>query len=237
MDKNNLQMITVALTTYNRTDMLYESIAHIIDDKRISEIVISDDCSPHELYNSIAWKYHEVEKVKCFRNDTNLDCYKNKRQAIKRSTNEWVVLLDSDNIIRTDFIDTLFEQGDWNHSWAYAPEFARPHFDFTKLTGETISKNNISSLLPIGNCATMLNAMNYFVNRDEYLRVWDGKCDPVTSDSLYHNYNWIKGGNSIHVTAGLQYDHRVHDGSHYKNNVQRTPRGFHNDILNKIKNL
>jgi hypothetical protein len=83
----------------------------------------------------------------------------------------------------------------------------------------------------------MLNAMNYFVHRDEYLRVWDGSIDPVTSDSLFQNYNWLKAGNEISVLPELEYEHRVHSGSHYQNNVRRTPRGFHESIIQKLKEL
>lgn len=231
MDTNR---ISIAFTTYNRTDLLYDAVLPFILDERVAEIVISDDHSDENIYNNIVWKYTGVDKVKIYRNGENLDCYRNKRQAVKRSQSDWVALLDSDNLFTKEFIDAIFSQFPWDLSWAYAPEFARPHFNFTALRGTAISKNNIKSVLPNGNCATMLNAMNYFVNRDEFLRLWDGSIDPVTSDSLYHNYNWIKGGNAIYVTPGMQYEHRVHDGSHYKNNVRRTPQGFHDEILNKL---
>lgn len=229
--------ISVAFTTYNRTDMLFEAVFPFIADDRIGEIVISDDHSADDIYQSIVWKYNGLDKVKVYRNDENLDCYRNKRQAVKRCSFEWVLLLDSDNLFTRDFTEMIFRQSPWNQSWAYAPEFARPHFDFRKIRGTAISRNNIASVLPNGNCSTMLNAMNYFVNRDEYLRVWDNTKDPVTSDSLFQNYNWIKGGNTIYVTPGLEYEHRVHDGSHYKQNVRRTPSGFHDAILDKLRNL
>lgn len=229
--------MTVAFTNYNRTELLFEAIEPFISDDRVSEIVISDDCSDADIYQTVVWKYNGVEKVKIFRNEVTKDCYYNKRQAVKRASNEWVALLDSDNIFGRDFIDSIFSQKPWNQSWAYAPEFARPHFNFTEISGTAISKNNIASVLPNGNCSTMLNAMNYFVNRDEYLRVWDASTDPVTSDSLFHNYNWLKGGNTIYVTPGLQYQHRVHEGSHYKQNVRRTPKGFHDELIDKLKRM
>lgn len=230
-------MISLCLTNFNRSDLLFESIAQLLGDERISEIVISDDCSDVSIYNTVVWKYNGIDKVKIFRNEHNLDCYRNKRQSVKRATSDWVAVLDSDNIFRKDFIDAIFSQFPWNNSWAYAPEFARPHFNFTAISGTAISRNNVASVLPNGNCSTMLNAMNYFVNRDEYLRVWDASTDPVTSDSLFQNYNWIKGGNTIYVTPGLQYEHRVHDGSHYKQNVRRTPQGFHDELIEKLKRM
>ena len=229
--------MTVAFTTYNRTDLLYQAVAPFIGDERVREIVIVDDCSNIGIAAEVKAKYQFTSKVNVYINEENLDCYRNKRQAVKRSTSDWVLLLDSDNVFSKEFIDILFSQKPWNNTWAYAPEFARPHFNFTALSGTAISKNNVASILPNGNCATMLNAMNYFVNRDEYLRVWDKSIDPVTSDSLFHNYNWIKGGNTIYVTPGLQYDHRVHDGSHYKHNVRRTPTGLHDELLDKLMKL
>jgi glycosyltransferase involved in cell wall biosynthesis len=231
-------MISLAITNYNRTDLLFESIAPFLNDERIDEIVISDDHSMEKIFDEVCEKYKDNDKVQIFRNTENLDCYRNKRQAVKRATNDYVLLLDSDNIFTVDFIDKIFERKEvWEPCIALAPCWAKPHFNFTELSGKTISKENVASLLNVGSCSTMLNAMNYFVNRDEYLRVWDGSIDPVTSDSLYQNYNWLNGGNSIYVVPNLTYEHRVHSGSHYQNNVRRTPQGFHDSIIEKLTNM
>ena len=232
-------MISVCFTNFNRTDLLFEAIEPFLSDDRISEIVISDDHSTDDVYQTILWKYNGVEKVKIFQNEVNIDCYRNKKRAVELATNEWVLLLDSDNIFSKDFIDTIFSQQQWNKTWAYAPEWARPHFDFRTQSGVAVSKNNVSSCLHVQGFQTMLNAMNYFVNREEFLRVWglSGNVDPVTSDSLFQNYNWLKGGNTIYVTPGLRYDHRVHEGSHYQKNVRRTPSGFHDSIIDKLNNM
>ena len=79
--------------------------------------------------------------------------------------------------------------------------------------------------------------MNYLVNREEYLRVFDNDIRPVTSDSIYQNYRWIEAGNMIYVVPDFQYDHRVHDGSHYRQNVRRTPSHLHDDIVNRLKQM
>jgi len=232
-------MISVCFTNYNRTNLLFDAVAPFLSDERVSEIVISDDCSTDENYQTVLFKYNGIDKVKIYRNETNLDCYRNKRQAVKLATNDWVCLLDSDNIFSKQFIDVIFSQREWSQTWAYAPEFAKPHFDFRGQTGIALSRNNVSSYIHVPALQTMLNAMNYFVNREEYLRTWglSGNVDPVTSDSLFQNYNWLKGGNTIYVTPGLQYDHRVHTGSHYQQNVRRTPSGFHDSIIDKLKNM
>lgn len=232
-------MITLCLTTYNRTELLYESCRQILQDDRVSEIVIVDDCSTQDIYNTIFWQFNAIPKVKIYRNEKNLDCYRNKREAISKATNEWVIIGDSDNIFTKEYIDrieSMFTSG-LNPKTIYQPSFAKPHFNFTKYESFLISKENVGRYMSDPTFETMLNAMNYFVHRDEYLKVWDGSVDPVTSDSIFQNYNWLKAGNNIYVVPGLHYEHRVHNGSHYQNNVRRTPRGFHEEVVSKIKAL
>jgi glycosyltransferase involved in cell wall biosynthesis len=229
-------MITLCLTNYNRTDLLFDSFRQVINDDRISEIVIVDDHSTMECFNTVFWYTKDIPKVKLYRNDRNLDCYRNKREAVSKATNDWVILFDSDNILTKEYVDKICSHV-WDPKELVNPSFAKPHFDFTKYSGLVVDKTNVFLHMHESSFTTMLNAMNYFVNRDEYLKVWDGSVDPVTSDSIFHNYNWLKAGNSIYVMHGLEYEHRVHDGSHYRNNVRRTPIKFHESIEQKLRDL
>lgn len=236
-------MISLCLTNYNRTQFLIDSFAQVLNDDRITEVVISDDHSDLNVYNQLVEYFKPYQKVKMFRNYENLDCYKNKRQAVKRATNDWVILFDSDNILTVKYIDVIYSKV-WDASIILQPCFARPHFDFRKFTG-VYTRYNLQSTVNDPTFQTMLNAMNYFVNRDEYLRVWEYSQpmlkqlggDPVTSDSLFQNYSWLASGNSINVVNELEYEHRVHSGSHYQKNVNRTPKGFHDKVLEKLKQL
>jgi len=236
-------MLSVCIPTYNRTTLLYESFAQVLNDPRVSEIVIVDDNSDWDLYDDIAYTIRENkwDKVKLFRNQKNLDCYRNKREAVSKATNEWVVLLDSDNVITPAYLNALFNVPHPDKfrlgTVLYQPSFAMPHFDFRRFESLLIDKGCVGKYMPVTNFETMLNAMNFVVNRDKFLRIWDGSVDPVTSDSIYFNYKWLEAGNSIYVVPGMHYEHRVHDGSHYKNNNRRTPKGFHEDIVQRLKNM
>jgi glycosyltransferase involved in cell wall biosynthesis len=242
-----IQMISLCITTYNRTDLLFESFAQVLDDPRISEIVIVDDHSDSNIFETVCKRIEDLSreyntsKIFIYRNDANLDCYRNKRETVSKATNNWVIVWDSDNIMTKAYVDKLYGSkdpyGTWRESHIYHPYFAMPYFDFRKFSQLNISRHNIAHYMGDPAFETMLNAMNYFVNRGEYLRVWDGSVDPVTSDSLYQNYRWLEAGNSIYVVRGMEYEHRVHDGSHYKNNVKRTPHGFHQDIIQRLKNM
>lgn len=234
-------MISICIPTWMRTDLLFESYSKVIDDDRISEIVIVDDCSTDEVWVKMCNTIGNHPKIKLFRNEKNLDCYRNKREAVSKASNEWVLLADSDNIFNKKYIDIVC---DWSNDGTssltnvlYQPSFAKPHFDFRKFENCVIDNVNVSEYMDKPHFATMLNACNFFVNRDEYLRVWDGSVDPVTSDSIYFSYKWLEAGNSIYVVPGLEYEHRVHKGSHYQNNVKRTPKGFHDSIIQKLKAL
>lgn len=226
----------MCIPTYNRTDLLVESIIQVINDERVSEIVIVDDASHGNIYDLIVGFFLPYPKVRLFKNDKNLDCYFNKREAVSKATNEYLILLDSDNVIGTDYLDMIYNQ-QWEPEKILQPCFAKPHFDFRKYSSLLVNKENVSKYVHDSTFTTALNAFNFFINRDKYLQVWNGSVNPVTSDSIYFNYCWLAAGNEIYFTPGLQYEHRVHDGSHYKNNVGRTPQGFHESIIKKLKEL
>src|SRR3989304_7109193 len=236
-------MITLCLTTYNRTQLLFNSFVQLIDDDRVSEIIIVDDCSREDVYQTVVWYCKDISNVKLYRNSVNIDCYRNKREAVSKATNEWVILGDSDNVFTEDCVDHVFNMIHFaksvndklSPSVLFQPSFAKPHFNFMNYAGVTYRKGNISEFISDPTFQTMLNAANYFVNRDEYLKVWDGSCNPVTSDSIFMAYNWLKAGNSIYVVPGLEYEHRIdnhgtEERSHYAKKFRETPRGFHEDI-------
>jgi cellulose synthase/poly-beta-1,6-N-acetylglucosamine synthase-like glycosyltransferase len=228
--------ISLALTNYNRTDLLLEAFYKVRHDDRISEIVVSDDHSHRHIYDELKYVLSGIPKVKLFRNEKNVDCYQNKKMAVERATNDWVILLDSDNVIGVDFLDRLYSVPGWEDRTVYAPSFARPTFDYRHLCG-VVSGFNVKSFLRQPMSDTCLNTANFFVNRQTYLSAWDENIDPVTADSIYMNYRLLSAGNEIHILSGLEYEHKVHEGSHYKNNVHKTPSGLYEQILDLLKEL
>jgi len=232
----NQRKISIAIPNYNRVDLLLAAFEKVYDDERISEIIVSDDHSDKEVYYELEKLFKHLPKVKMFRNEVNLDCYRNKRQAVELTTNEWCILFDSDNVMDKSYLDGVYEY-EWKDDTIYTPSFASPHFNFKKYEGLLITKNNIPQYIEKPLFETMLNANNFFVNRNGYLKVWDGSIDPVTSDSIYFCMKWLEAGNKIYVVPSLTYMHTVHPNSHYQNNVHRTPKGFHNNILNQLRQM
>jgi len=217
--------------------MLFESFEAVYEDERVGEIVIVDDCSDEKIYDQVFTKSIDFGKIQLFRNRENNDCYKNKCISLMKSENDWCILFDSDNILDKSYLDYIYDIEQWDEKTIYTPFFARPYFDFRKFGGLLITKENVAEWIDEPMFETMLNAANFFVNSHEYIKVFDKNTNPVTSDSIYMMLRWLEAGNKIQVVEELKYFHRVHDGSHYKNNVGRTPNGFHESILNKLRNL
>jgi len=207
------------------------------DDERIKSILVNDDDSELEQFEILKKNCLIFDKVKLCRNLFNIDCSANKMRSIWLSECEYNILLDSDNVIDSkNYIDKIFEY-EWRPDIILTPDFAEPHFDFRSYSGLLITKENVSEYIDKPMFETMLNANNFFVNRDKYLEVYgEDKFDPVTSDSIYFCYKWLASGNKIQVVPGLKYFHRVHRG-HYQENVHRTMPGFHQSILDKLKQL
>lgn len=231
-----MKQISLALTHYNRFDMLVESIRQVWRDPRISEIVIVDDASTDGSYLKLVEFYQDEPKVKVWLNHENVDCYRNKRGAVEACTNEWLILFDCDNVLNTEYLDRLFAYPEWNPKVIYCPDYARPHFNYTAFSGLTVTHENIAQLMQREHFATALNTANYFVHRQSYIEVWDGSVNPHTADSIFHAYNWLKAGNSMKIVDGLRYFHRVHEGSHYKNNVHKTGN-FAKEVEQKLRQL
>lgn len=231
-----VRQIGIAIPSFNRVEMTIESFSDVYDDERINEIVIVDDASDIELYDRLKEICDCYQKVKLYRNIYNRDCYFNKLTALSFCSNPFNILLDSDNKIRTNYIDRVYDY-EWDEQIIYTPDFAEPRFDFRKYSGLLISKENIAEFISDEMFQTMLNAANYFVNKNEYSKIWDGKVDPVTSDSIYFILKWLEAGNKIQVVSGMNYQHTIHEGSHYQNNIHRTPIGFHQSVVERLKNL
>ena len=116
-------MFTIAITTYNRLDLVIDSFSSVLDNELIDEIVIVDDCSEDTLFNNLKNKLDELksDKIKLYRNESNLKPLMNKLEAVKHSKNEWVILLDSDNKLNDNYIDTIKNIGK-DKNTLYIPE-------------------------------------------------------------------------------------------------------------------
>lgn len=212
-------MISICLTNYNRYEMLFEAFNPFLTDDRVSEIIIVDDCSDYDVFSKVHEAVTElkIKKVKLYRNPRNLGMSRNKAMSVKYAANEWVALLDSDNVFDKSYLSSLPDN--LENNVIYCPQFARPTFDYRKFAGNIYASLEISKLVhdPMFYC--LLNTCNYIVHRDSYLATYQYNEAHVASDTIWFNYNWLKRGGRFYIVPGMEYDHRVHDGSGFLNNM------------------
>ncbi len=203
---------SVAITTYNRTTLLYDSFIQVVNDPRVREIVIVDDYSDVMIYEEIKAVLEQFPKVKLHRNTRNLGMSLNKFKSVELSSSEWVILFDSDNELTPAYLDALEGCEFWDDV-IYCPSFAAPTFDFRPFAGTTIDKDNAPELIkdPMLNCC--MNTCNYVVNRAEYMNVYQINHDMKGTDTIWFNYLWLKSGRAFTIVEGMEYHHRVHAGS------------------------
>lgn len=234
--------LSLCITSFNRFDLLKESYARVIDDPRISEIIIVDDCSTEpgikEKVNSLAGG-----KVKVFHQVENRGMSRNKADAISYASNQWVIIFDSDNIIGPDYLDAFFSFLDgWEESYAshsirnnfiFCPDFAKPNFDYRDFKCGNGGIGIRSGIYGARECAheikndsynCLLNTCNYIVNRDFYLKTYQYNPKHIASDTIWHNYNHLKAGGLLVVVPGMQYEHRTHKGSGFLQGVDHNMR-------------
>jgi hypothetical protein len=234
-------MITLSITNYNRSELVMDSFSKVLTDDRIDEIVIVDDFSSIDIYNDLKNRIDNLKnpKIKLYRNEQNLKLFKNKTESIRKSTNDWVIVLDSDNIIDTDYVDIVCGL-DKKDDTIYCPEQLNGiNFTYKEFTSHTVDRTNIKNFVVNLHYQTLMNTGNYFLNKNTFLKaVENSDIDYrlALADSIYIGYLWLLNGNKITVVPNLQYYHRVHDDSWYINNAKDYSNNIP-EILQKINEL
>lgn len=243
--------ISVAIPHYNNARFMNETISSIINDTRISEIIICDDKS-NDLQELTAYiNSCNSNKIKLYLNETNLGCYHNKLESISKCTNEWAILLDSDNIIDKSYIDILYSINNWDKTYIYAPHIAAtfpgplsPNLNYTKYANTKITKEIYINDFNDNNFQCLINTCNYFLPVNEYksCMVW-GKntysreqIDSLDSAVLFTD--WLSNNNNIFIVSNLVYKHRIHSLSNYAvSNARKYENMVKQFLYNKIKQL
>jgi glycosyltransferase involved in cell wall biosynthesis len=206
------EKISLCITNYNRHEMLLESFAKVIDDNRISEIVIVDDHSDEDIYNKVKESVKNMDKVRLLRNKENVGMSRNKYLSVYHAKNQFCIIFDSDNTIDSKYIDQLY-QYPWHPYMILCPDFAKPNFDYRKFGRYSFDLYNVKQYLDDKEFSCLINTCNYFVNRQSYMNTYLYDPNIKASDTIYFNYRWLKAGHKLFVVPGMEYDHRVHKGS------------------------
>lgn len=200
--------------------MLLEAFSDVVTDRRVSDIVISDDCSDEKIYDEVIHATRHIKKIVHYRNKENVGMSRNKMMSVSKAKNEFCIVFDSDNKINSQYLAVIYSIKDWSPKTIYMPDFARPRFDYREFAGLTIDKSNIKKYIdhPLFDC--LLNTCNYFVNKKRYLSTYEYNSQMKASDTVYFNYLWLKSGGKFYIVPELQYYHRIHEKSGFLEDAQ-----------------
>ncbi|OOE91663.1 hypothetical protein BZG76_09725 [Salinivibrio sp. AR647] len=109
MIKNNIPLVSVVITTYNRLELLERAIDSVLkQDYPHLEIIVSDDCSDVDVMALVERKkkYTSIP-IHYRRNDSNQGACYSRNEGIKMSSGFFVAGLDDDDEFTSDRISYL----------------------------------------------------------------------------------------------------------------------------------
>jgi glycosyltransferase involved in cell wall biosynthesis len=133
------KFITVGIPTYNSSKYLNQCLKSIKNLKNIDEILISDDGSTvSELakLKEIVLKYQIKYRlnIKILESTTNFGAYKNKLKLIENSKNEYIYVLDSDNMASKNLDEIINEiLNENNPKFLYQPNVMYHFWKYPRL--------------------------------------------------------------------------------------------------------
>lgn len=96
--------ISVIITSYNYSNIIGEAINSVLcqlfDD---FEIIIADDASTDNSVEVIKEFQNRDDRIKLITNETNLGIAKTLQKAVLKAQGEWIVLLESDDILKPEY--------------------------------------------------------------------------------------------------------------------------------------
>lgn len=217
--------ISICIPFYETHDLTISFLKSIVHESFVDEIIISDDCSKEEF------KYKHP-KIKIFRNKFNQGAFHNKFITVSKATNNWALLLDSDNFIDLTVLKKIFEYK-YNKNFFYLPqklyleslenygnEMHNKIINYDFLEKNEIDLNIASSFLKKNNkkIEWLLNTGNFIVNRNEYIKVnkkifYSQKRKLLDCDALAFTYYWLINKKKIKILDFYYIRHRLRKDS------------------------
>lgn len=170
--------LAIAIPTYNRKNILYETIDYILEEviENAIYIYIVDDSTNDDTYNTISEKYYNISNIIYIKNDVNIGHDKNFFNTISLVKEQYVWYLGDSMLIKKGTITNLLKI------------IESSEYDFIVLNEDSrrfILKDNLfidylSVLDNIGWHLTMSGVTIYNLNTLKYFQ----KCD----SNLYKNF-------------------------------------------------
>ena len=208
--------ISCVIPTFNRDKLTCRAVKSAVAYDRVAEVIVVDDASTDAKLASLETEISALQtpKVRLVKNPTNLGMFRNKLNAIRQANNEWVILLDSDNYLMDQYMNSIPTEPQEN--FVYCPTFSHgANSDYRFLNGTDIDLAKFRELLSAGdikvNC--FFNTGNTLLPKTPFLRAMENEPNtiPYACDSVFMLFLWLKYGESTKAKAveGMEYFHET----------------------------
>jgi hypothetical protein len=217
--------LSVCIPTMNRWSFLEKNIPQYLANPLIDEIVVCDETGTDCALLAERFKN---PKLKLFTNSERLGAFRNKEQAVRNASNDWIALIDSDNFSPSSYFDAwiaYIKTNPMTPNTVYAPSRTIPTkdhggFNLQHYIGKTLTKQTYRSLISDNLLETVINMGNYIVNRKFYLNSSDptyASLFPIINawEAKLRTWLLLNQGAKYVFPAGFEYSHTVHNESLY----------------------
>ncbi len=218
-----MHKISVAITAYNSSRHIVRAIKSI-DSPYVNDIVVVDDGSQdcHILERNLNVKSTLNDDITLCKNNVNVGPLKNKWKAVGLCHNEWVILLDADDQLDSNYINILTFIKELDKDVLYCPVYGhRSSIDYRQFADFEIDRKNVNKYLYIKSFLKMMNTGIFFVYRKNYIRVLKDFIDEdiPTLDVMFFKLRWLENNYKMRMIKDLGYIHSIGANTNWKRNV------------------
>ena len=222
--------LSLCIPTMDRWDFLKVNLPQYLANPYISEIVITDE-NGHDA-EKIRTTFHDP-KISVYVNGSRLGGFLNKQRVVSLAKNKFVCLIDSDNFAPLSYFEAwakYLNGATPSENTIYSPYRTIPQadhegFDYSFAKGVSITAKEYKYIwrtIPVSRL--LYNTGNFIVSkalydtaaipfRAEFLGAHKG---PGPLDVMFQHYlMWTYKSMVLCVVPGMDYHHKVHDGSYY----------------------
>ena len=233
-------MLSICIATMDRWKFLKDTLPIFVEQSIVSEVIVCDE-NGNDIKQIEKTSLIKNKKLKLYTNEKRLGIYQNKRKAASLAKEEWVAILDSDNIFPEQWFEDIEDvlKKDTNKKTIYASAYFRnvnletgeefrPCVEFD---GLHLTKDSWNTMFERRRWNFLLNDGNWIVPRKaiEYLPIEIQSESLQAADAIYMLRCWIQGGYNIEYVKGLEYIHTVHGGSSWLETERESTRILNRD--------
>jgi hypothetical protein len=218
--------ISIAIPYHgDRFKWTLQTISNLHNQKDVCEIVIC--CEPGSKENTRQInRLINYKKCRFIINETRLYAFHNKIKAVKNCKEDWVMLLDSDNVFGQAYMTAIKNiEETLNKDVIYCPEHGIPSLSYSDFIGMDINIGKANSMFGMNSFDMLINTGNYFFNRKRFIDALEQEekkeFEYRTMDAAWINALCLKSGMIMRIVPGMNYYHNVHRESTYLINRKR----------------